>query len=203
MGFLDKIIAFFKRKDNMLLWQQFAQVKQGELKSSSGDLFVAYRYADFKFQIGAFTHYVTSGTNTYEYKYLIGIVLVTNPAHFELAISPDDLFAKMGKLFKNDEITIGNKSFDSKFLIKSNHKLKAITLLNHKALREIITAANPTLLEITKEQGLFAEHHPPEGQHMLYYAKQEKCKAINQLHLIHLLLATFIDNLKENGVIQN
>ena len=203
MSFLNKIIEFFKGKDKTPMWQQFANEKHGELKSSSGDLFVDYLYSDFKFQIGEFTHYVTSGHNTYENKYLIGIVIFENSANFELSISPDDLFAKLGKLIKNEDIEIGNKTFDRKFLIKSNHKFKAVTILSDKALQEKITSANPTLLEITKANGLFDEHHPPEGKYMLYFAKQEKFNNINQLNFIHLLLSTFIENLKENCSIHN
>jgi hypothetical protein len=203
MDFLDRIINFFNGKDKTPIWQQFANEKQGELKSSSGDLFVDYLYSDFKFRIGEFTHYVTSGGNSYEKKYMIGIVIFTNPNNFELSLSPDDLFAKLGKIFKNDDITIGNKSFDSMFYIKSNHKLKAITILKNKVLLEKITSANLTLLEITKEKGLFEEHCPPEGKYMLYFAKQEKFKDINQLNFIHLLCSTFIENLKENCSIQN
>ena len=75
--------------------------------------------------------------------------------------------------------------------------------MKNKVLLEKITSANPTLLEITKEKGLFEEHRPPEGKHMLYFAKQERFKDINQLNFIHSLHSTFIENLKENCSIQN
>lgn len=201
MDFLDRIIKFFNGKDKTPIWQQFANKKQGELKSSSGDLFVDYLYSDFKFQIGEFTHYVTSGDKSYEDKYIIGIVLFTNPANFDLSITPDDLFAKIGKIFNNNDVTIGNKNFDSQFYIKSNHEFKAITILKDKVLLEKIALSNPTLLEITKGKGIFDEIAPP-GKYMLYFAKQEKLKDINQLNSLHLLLTTFIDNLKENCKIQ-
>ena len=203
MDLLDKIIVFFSGKDKTPLWQQFANEKQGELKSRNGNLFVDYLYSDFKFQIEEFTYYITSGSKTYEKKYIIGIVLFTNPNNFELSITPDDLFSKIGKIFKNNDIKIGHNDFDSKFYIKSNHEFKAVTILKDKALLEKIISANPTLLEITKEKGLFDEHQPPEGKHMLYFAKQEKFKDVNQLNFIHLLLSTFIENLKENCSIQN
>lgn len=200
MDVLDKIITFFSGKDKTPIWQQFANEKQGELKSTSGDLFVHYTYSDFKFQIGEFTHYVTS---TSKKKYMIGMVLFTNPNNFELSITPDDWFSKIGKFFKNNDMKIGYQDFDSKFYIKSNHEFKALTILKNKALLDKITTANPTLLEITKEKGLFNEHRPPEGKYMLHFAKQESFKDINQLNLIHLLLSTFVENLKENCSIQN
>ena len=203
MDVLDKIILFFSGKDKTPIWQQFANEKQGELKSTSGDLFVEYPNLDYQFQIGEFTHYVTTGGKSYENKYMIGMVLFTNPNNFELSITPDDLFKKIGKIFKNNDIKIGHKDFDSKFYIKSNHEFKVKTILKDKALLEKITSANPTLLEITKEEGLFEEHRPPEGKYMLYFAKKERFKDINQLNFIHLLLSTFIENLKENCSIQN
>lgn len=203
MDVLDKIISFFNGKDTTPIWQQYANEKQGEIKSESGDLFVEYLCSEYKFRIGEFTHYIVSGGNSYEKKYMIGMVQFTNPNNFELSITPDDLFRKIGKVFKNNEIKIEHKGFDSKFYIKSNHEFKAITILKDKALLEKIISANPTLLEITKKEGLFNEHYPPEGKYMLYFAKQEKFKDINQLNFIHTLLSTFIENLKENCSIQN
>lgn len=200
---LNAIIEYFTGKDLMPIWEQFANEKHGKLKSTSGDLFVEYLHSNFKIQIGEFTHYVTSGGQTYESKYLIGILDFTNPDNFELSISPEDLLAKLGKLLKNEDIKIGNKNFDSKFLVKSNHEFKAVTVLRDKSLMEKIILANPTLLEITRNKGLFDEHRPPEGKFMLYFAKQEKFKEINQLNSIHLLLLTFIEKLKENFQIQN
>lgn len=200
MELLDKIILFFSGKDKTPIWQQFANEKQGKLKSTSGDLFVNYLYSGYKFHIGEFTHYVTS---TSKKKYMIGIVLFTNPNNFEISIAPDDLFRKIGKIFKNNDINIGHKDFDNIFYIKSNHEFKAITILKDKALLEKIISANPTLLEITNDKGLFDEHRPPEGKYMLHFAKQEKFKDLNQLNFIHLLLSTFIENLKVNCSIQN
>lgn len=200
MDLLDKIIVFFSGKDKTPIWQQFANEKQGKLKSTSGDLFVNYLYSDYKFHIGEFTHYVTS---TSKKKYMIGIVLFTNPNNFEISIAPDDWFRKIGKIFNNKDIKIGHKDFDSKFYFKSNHEFKALTILKNKALLDKIISANPTLLEITKEKGLFNEHIPPEGKYMLHFAKQESFKDVNQLNLIHLLLSTFVENLKENSSIQN
>lgn len=37
---------------------------------------------------------------------------------------------------------------------------------------------------------------------MLYFAKQEKFRDINKLNFIHLLLSTFIENLKKKLFIQ-
>ena len=201
MDLLDKIINFFSGKDKTPIWQLFANEKFGELKSSSGDLFVEYLWSDFHFRIGESTHYVTSGGRTFEKKYMIGTVFFTNPSNFELSISPNDLFAKIGKIFKNCDITIGNKSFDSKFFIKSNHEFKAKSILKDKTILEKITLANPTLLEITNKKGIFDEIAPP-GKYMLYFAKTERFKDIDQLNLIHFLLANLIDNLKENCSIQ-
>jgi hypothetical protein len=196
--FLTAITKLFSRPNKTPIWQQFATQKQGTLKSSSGDLYVEYVHKGFNFHVGSYTHYVVSGKSSYENMYMIGIVTFTNSEHFELSLSPDDLFAKLGKLLKNDEITIGNHAFDRQFLIKSNHPFKAAALLNHKALLEKTMLAKPTLLEITIGKGLFEEHHPSQGKQMLYFAKQEKFKDVNQLENIHNLLNLYLEVLKMN-----
>jgi hypothetical protein len=197
MSILKQVLEFFNGKDLTPLWEQFAREKNGIVKSTSGDLFVEYPYLNFTFKIANYTYYITSGGKTYERKYMIGIVEFIHPTQLEICITKEDLFTRIGKIFKNKEILIGNKNFDNKFYIKSNKEFKAIGVLKDKLLIEKITSINPTRIEITNKDGLFGEF-PSKDKFMLYYAKQERFENISQLNQIDLLLTTFIENLKEN-----
>lgn len=201
MIILNKIIEFFNGKDLTFIWEQFAKEKQGKLKSTSGDLYVDYSYNNFNYKIANFTHYINSGGRSYEKKYMIGIVEFNNPTKLELCINQEDLFTRISDFFNKKDIVIGNNTFDSKFYIKSNNKFKAISILKDKTILEKIIAMNPTRLEITDKDGLFNEV-PKTGKYMLYYAKRERFKDVNQLNQIHNLLETFIDNLKTNYSIE-
>jgi hypothetical protein len=202
MNIINTIITFFRGKDLTPMWQQFTDEKQGKLKSSSGDLYIEYLYSNFQFQLAEKTRYQTDGKQTTKQKYIVGIVCFTNPNNFELSISQDDLYAKIKKALKNNDIETGYKNFDDTFYIKSNHEFKAKSILLKKTVMEQLTAVNPSQLEITTEKGFFNEV-PPNGKYQLYFTKPEKVTNSKQLHIVHELLVTFIESLKGNCQIQN
>ena len=90
-----------------------------------------------------------------------------------------------------------NKNFDTKYFLQSNHEYKAIAILKNETLMNQIISLQPDRLEIINDKGLFDEL-PEDGKYMLYYAKQEKLKTIDQLNLIHSTLSSFIEILKNN-----
>ena len=201
MSILKQVLEFIKGKDLTHLWEQFAKEKNGVVKTSSGDLYVEYPHSNFIFKIANYTHYINSGGKSYEKKYMIGIVEFFHPTQLEICITREDIFTRIGKLFKNKEIVVGNNEFDNKFYLKSNKELKAISVLKDKIIIEKIISMNPTRIEITNKDGLFGEI-PSKEKYMLYYAKQERFENINQFYQIDLLLTAFIINLKENCSIQ-
>ncbi len=188
---------FFKPKNLTFLWEEFANEKQGTLKSESGDLFVQYKCGSFNCRIGNYTHYINSGGNSYERKFMTGIVEFQNPSKFGLLITKEDFLTEIGKIFNGKDITIGNKIFDSKFNIKSNKELQTKIILKNKELLEQILEINPTRIEITNNDGLFNEM-PSKGKYMIYYAKQEDFSEINQLKQIDRLFITILNSLKNN-----
>jgi hypothetical protein len=197
MSILKKINELIKGKDLKYIWEQFAVEKNGTLKSTSGDLFVEYSHSDFCYKITNHTHYITSGGRTYEKKYMIGIVQFNNPTKFELCVTKEDILTKIGKIFNIKDIRINNTYFDTKYFLKSNYEYKATSILKNEDLLNLIITLNPDRIEITNKNGLFDEI-PDNGKYMLYFAKQEKLKTIDQLNLIHSTLSSFIEILKNN-----
>ena len=197
MSVYKKIKEFILGKDIRYIWEQFATERNGILKSESGDLFVTYEHSGFKYNIANKTYYVTSGGRTFEKKYMIGIVEFLNPIKLELCITQEDILTKIGKIFNRKDITINNKNFDAKYFLQSNHEYKAIAILKNEILINQIISLQPDRLEIINDKGLFDEL-PEDGKYMLYYAKQEKLKTLDQLDNINLLLNNFIEILKDN-----
>lgn len=128
---------------------------------------------------------------------MIGFVDFFNPIKLELCITQEDILTKIGKVFNRKDITINNKNFDTKYFLQSNHEYKAIAILKNETLMNQIISLQPDRLEIINDKGLFDEL-PEDGKYMLYYAKQEKLKTIEQINNIHFLLNNFIEILKDN-----
>ena len=181
-------------KSQMPIWEEFAEQHNGILKSESGDLFVEYKYSNFVLKIKNFNYNVSG--SSYSDSFMVGMVEFQNPTQLELQITKEDWFTGIIKIFKPKDTKVENIDFDRHFFIKSNKEYKAITILRDKLLLKKIISFNPIRIEIINT-GDFGEI-PRKGKYMLYCAKQEKFKDLAQLNEIHLLLVSFIDNLKDN-----
>ncbi|MGV3696928.1 hypothetical protein [Flavobacterium sp.] len=177
------------------IWEEFAEQKNGVLKSESGDLFVEYKYLDFILKIKNYNYTVVG--SSYSESYMIGMAEFFHPTQLVLEITKEDWCTGIVKVFKNKGMKIGNSEFDKRFYITSNKELKARTVLNDKSLLEKIISFDPTRIEITNTGKFFGEI-PSKGKYILYCAKKEEFKDLKQLNEIHLVLVSFIENLKEN-----
>ncbi|MCH4886009.1 hypothetical protein EZV73_00450 [Acidaminobacter sp. JC074] len=61
-----------------------------------------------------------------------------NPSQFELKLSKEGVFSKIGKALGGQDIQIGDELFDHDYIVKSNDELMATRLLNHHELKSRI-----------------------------------------------------------------
>jgi hypothetical protein len=193
------IIKSILGKSQRPIWEEFAKQQNGILKSESGDLFVEYKYLNLILKVKNYNYSVAGSNNSVSY--MVGMTEFFHPTQLEFQVTKEDWFTSIIKFFKNKDIKVGNSDFDKRFYITSNKELKTITILKDKSLLEKIISFNPTRIEITNAGESFGEI-PSKGKYMLYCAKQEKLKDLAQLNEIHLVLVSFIENLKENYQIQ-
>ena len=129
-------------KDYGPVWQQFAINKQGIYSPISNDR-VQFHYKDFTVTFDAYTHYTIVGGSSYEYEYTRRLVEFVSPDSFKLIITQQGFMDNVGKLFGAQDIQIGDRQFDKKFMIKSNDESKALLTLSNnsitKALQELKT----------------------------------------------------------------
>ena len=199
MSILENLSEFVFGKGSRNIWEQFASEKKGVLKSESGDLFVEYNFLNFIFKIKNY-NYRASGSS-HEKSYMVGMIEFVNPTKFELSITKEDFFTRIYKIFKNNEIKIGDNVFDKSFYIKSNKGLKAISILKNKLLSEKIISIKPTRIEISNNGEFFGEV-PKKGKYILYFAIEEAFLGLSQLNEIHSVLVLFSESLKENCQIE-
>jgi len=62
------------------------------------------------------------------------------PINFNIEIYPEDFFEKVSKAFGMQEIEVGNKAFDDRFIIKSSNPEITIQLLDKKVQEYMITS---------------------------------------------------------------
>jgi hypothetical protein len=133
MTILKGIYKFILGKDYAPVWQQFAKEKGGTYLPISNDR-VQFPYMDFTITFDAYTHYVVVGGSSYEYEYTRGQVEFFCPDNFKLLITQQGLIDNVAKLFGMQDIQIGNKQFDKKFIVKSNDEAKTLLLLSNNSI---------------------------------------------------------------------
>lgn len=180
-------------KDYAPVWQQFAKEKGGTYLPISDDR-VQFPYKDFTITFDAYTHYVVVGGSSYEHEYIRGQVEFFCPDNFKLLITQQGLIDNIGKLFGMQDIQIGEKQFDKKFIIKSNDEAKTLLLLSNSAITKSLQDINPVRFDITDGEGLWDEK-PREGNFMLYFVLKDKIKHIEQLNKMYSLFSDTIDAL--------
>jgi hypothetical protein len=193
MTILKDIYRTIFGKDYTSIWQQFAKEKGGTYLPISGDR-VQYKYKGFTITFDAYIHYVVVGGSSYEYEYTRGQVEFICPDNFKLLITQQGLIDNISKLFGMQDIQIGNKQFDKKFIVKSDDESKTLLLLSNNSITKSLQELEPVRFDITDGEGLWDEK-PVAGNFMLYFVLKEKIKHIEQLNKMYSLFSETIDTL--------
>ena len=193
MTILKDIYRSIFGKDYTPVWQQFAKEKGGTYLPISDDR-ILVQYKNYTITVDAYTHYVVVGSNSYEYEYIRGQVEFICPDNFKLLITPQGLINNISKLFGMQEIQIGDKGFDKKFIIKGNDEVKTLLFLSNNAITQSLQDLKPVRFDITDGDGLWDEK-PGDGNSMIYFVSKGKIKHIEQLHKMYNLFSDTIDTL--------
>ena len=182
-------------KDYEPMWKEFANDINGTLTIKS-EFIVQCNYNDFVLTIDTHTHYATVGTSTFETEYIRCQVEVLSTDKLKFRLTPQGLMEGIGKLLGAQDIVIGDKEFDRKFMIKGNDDYKIQTFLSSEPIKNILLQDKLIRFELTDEDGIFDEK-PSIGYSMLYYISDQKITNISQLKDLYILLTKSVDKLME------
>lgn len=200
MTLLKNIYTFLFGKSYKHIWQQFANENNGVYTKGYEDK-VELIYKRLTLVFDSHTHYVTAGTGTLTQKFTRIQVHFKSPDQLKFRLTKQGVPEIIGKFFGLQDIVIGDKAFDKRFLIKGNDETKVQIILSNTALRELILKQKFLRLEITENEGLYDEK-VPEGYSLLYYISEEKITTIEQLNDLLKLYTKLIDKLIQTSSLQ-
>jgi hypothetical protein len=102
----------------------------------------------------------------------------------------------IGKFFGCQDIEIGDKKFDQRFMIKGNDEVKIHLIFSNNDIKNLLSTQKDILLEILDTKGIFDEPIQ-DGNVMLYLISETLIVEINQLNLLLKLYQILIDQLTE------
>lgn len=121
-----------------------------------------------------------------------------NPDGFRFHIKHEGFFDRLGKAFGLEDIQIGDKAFDSAFLIHGNNATKVQALLLHEPLRKLLLELPQVNFSVRSDQGWWQKKFP-EGVDELYFEVAEEVRNLEQLETMFSLFAETLNTLCHLG----
>ncbi len=193
MGIIRNAYKSLFGKDYGPVWQQFADEKKGEYSPIS-DHRVLFNHTDFTVAFDAYTHYTVVGHTTNDADYTRGFAEFISPDDFTFRLTEQGFFENIAKLFGAQDIEVGDREFDKRFMIRSNDHMRTSFLLSKPEIAQPLQELQTLRFEITQEEGLWGEK-PNEGKYMLYCVIEGKLKTIDDLNRLHQLFVSTLDKL--------
>ncbi len=120
------------------------------------------------------------------------------PDELRFRLTKQCFIDSIGKLFGAQDIRVGDKIFDNKFMIKGNDEYKIQTIFSNQTINNLILSQEDIHLQILDKVGIFDEPIQ-EGNAMLYYISETLVKEKEQLNLLLKLYQTLIDQLTKTS----
>ncbi|RLD79572.1 MAG: hypothetical protein DRJ15_09090 [Bacteroidetes bacterium] len=172
----------FSKKD---LWTDLAELYDGEFKIKQT---ISKDINSFRLEIPYKNHnIILTETDTKPLKFETELKLNRK---FEFNISWEDSIERVLKIFGKQDIKVGDKEFDKKYLIQSNEPGLITNILNYREISRILLKHNIYLLTL--------EYNKKDEGHKLMTIKDRNTKKkeimIELINLEFSIIDFFIDN---------
>ncbi len=203
MSLIRFFIEIFKKQKVDHTWQNFANEVEGVFTAQHDgeEDQVNVSYKNLNILIDTYLHYRTVKSTTYTQQYTRAIIQYIPKEELKFRIMEQGIYDKITKLFGAQDIQIGNKSFDRRFMIKGTDPAKIIILFNNPIVQELMGKFENLHLQIFDDEGIFDEKIEP-NHHMLYFLSEDKIKSVQQLKELLELYKKLIDEMIKLRVIK-
>ena len=121
-----------------------------------------------------------------------------NHDKFRFLVYDKGLIDDIGKRVGLQDIEIGDKSFDARFILQANDEAKMRAFLADTALRDLMLRQAPFHFEIKDDEGWFGETFP-QGVDELYFQTVGVVRDLDQLKEMYALFAEALHQLCHIG----
>ena len=152
------------------IWRQIASDVEGEFIDGGfwGENAVTYNHGEWRIILDTRKVSTYTGTmmTTVQYTRMRAPFINKDGLYFD--ISHEGFFSSIGKLLGRQDIVIGERYFDDRFLIKGNNPEKIKLLLADDRIRELFRKQPRVHLRIKDDEGMFGADFP-DGVDELYF----------------------------------
>jgi len=136
MSNLKNILNIFKTKPYSEIMQQFSTENNGNYIVGQYDNqdSIVINYLNYPIKFDKYILYRVVGGQTFEAEFIRVCLEVKTTDELRFKIVRQGLFENCGKLLGGQDIEIGDKDFDNKFLIKGNEEFKIQSILSNEGI---------------------------------------------------------------------
>ncbi len=187
-------------KDYEPVWRQFAADNNGTyIVGKPGDQdSVEIMHSNHKIIFDRYIDYRVVGGKSYDTEFTRVRLEFLSPDNLKLRLNRQGVIDNITKLFGAQDIAIGDKEFDKKFMIKGNNEFKIQQIFSSSIVMECVLSQKDIVLEVLDKEGIFNEKIG-EGNSMLYYISEQIVTNIDQLNTLLNLYKALIDQLTRIG----
>jgi hypothetical protein len=117
-----------------------------------------------------------------------------NKDGLRFALAREGFFQRLGKRFGLQDIQIGDKAFDDRFLIKGNDECQIRRLFDDAEYRHLLMDLPDLELSIKNDEGLFSKKYPG-GVDLLLVQRQEHIRDLQTLERFYAVFALTLKRL--------
>lgn len=185
------MINLFGNKEN--IWKNFSELTGGTFFSGrygmSDRAIVNYKNWEISFD------YYDLYSGKFNQRFTRIFVPITSKDNFRFEIYNNGIIRSVEKFFGAQDVEIGIKGFDKKFILKANNEFKLKKLLQNSNLRSSIEKESEFNFQISNYKGIWEEK--TENLELSFFVKGE-IKSIEKLRSLLDIFKITLENLEEN-----
>jgi hypothetical protein len=184
--------------NNEVIWRQFSFENNGTYIIGKFDNLdcVEIIYKNYIILFDRYIHYQVIGGQSFDTEFTRVRLEFRAPDNLRFRLTKQGFIDIIGKFFGCQDIEIGDKKFDQRFMIKGNDEVKIHLIFSNNDIKNLLSTQKDILLEILDTKGIFDEPIQ-DGNVMLYLISETLIVEINQLNLLLKLYQILIDQLTE------
>ncbi|MCP4521908.1 MAG: hypothetical protein GY827_09515 [Cytophagales bacterium] len=122
---------------------------------------------------------------------------VVNTSNIRLTLYKENFLSSIGKVLGTQDILIGNKQFDDKFMIKGNNDKLITQLFSNEHLRELVMLRTGSFSLAIREEIRWLKKSFPTGVDEIHFVENGKLNDSIDLKELIELFRTLLDTLLE------
>ena len=200
MTILKDIYTSIFGKDYGQIWRQFALDNNGKfIEANDGnESSVEIVFLSHKIIFDRYIDYRVVGDKSIDTEFTRIRLEFVSPDNLRLRVMRQGLIDNIGKLFGAQDIRIGDKVFDKKFMIKGNDEFKIQQIFSNNLIKECLLPEKDIVLQVLDNEGIFNEKIK-EGNSMLYYISEEIVTSLDRLNTLLNLYKALVDQMTKLG----